>query len=65
MYWSNQETDTRTYPARCPSCNATKWLDFDWETGLGYCHSCGWDPDNGDAMDSARVGGAGNFDLLP
>ena len=51
MYWSNQETDTRTYPDRCPSCGATKWLDFDWETGLGYCHLCGWDPDNVDATD--------------
>ena len=50
MYWSNQETDTRIYPTRCPSCDATKWLDFDWETGLGYCHLCGWDPDNADAM---------------
>ncbi len=44
MYWSNQEIDTRTYPARCPDCNATKWIDFDWETGLGYCHSCGGTP---------------------
>jgi hypothetical protein len=25
---------------------ATKWLDFDWETGLGYYGVCGWDPDN-------------------
>jgi hypothetical protein len=46
MYWSNQEIDTRTYPALCPSCEAAKWLDFDWETGLGYCRLCGWDPDN-------------------
>jgi hypothetical protein len=52
MYWSNQEIDTRTYSARCPGCNATNWLDFDWETGLGYCHSCGWDADNVDASDS-------------
>lgn len=41
MYLSNQEIDIRTYPARCPGRNATKWLDFDWETTLGYCHSCG------------------------
>jgi hypothetical protein len=46
MYWSNQEVDTRTYPDRCPDCDAAKWLDFDWETGLGYCGFCGWDPDN-------------------
>ena len=46
MYWSNQEIDSRTYPALCPSCEATRWLDFDWETGLGYCRLCGWDPDN-------------------
>jgi hypothetical protein len=46
MYWSNQEIDTRIYPALCPSCEAAKWLDFDWETGLGYCRLCGWDPDN-------------------
>jgi hypothetical protein len=54
MYWNNQEIDTRTYPERCPGCNATKWLDFDWETGLGYCDLCGWDLDNNfDAMSSS------------
>jgi hypothetical protein len=37
MYWSNQEVDNRTYPAHCPGCDATKWLDFDSETGLRYC----------------------------
>ena len=53
MYWSNQEVDNRTYPSRCPSCSAKgKWLDFDWETGLGYCQLCGWDPDNFDATGS-------------
>ncbi len=46
MYWNNQQIDTRKYPALCPSCDASKWLDFDWETGLGYCLLCGWDPDN-------------------
>ncbi len=46
MYWNNKEVDTRTYPARCPGCAASKWLDYDWETGLGYCQLCGWDPDN-------------------
>ena len=46
MYWSNQEVDNTIYPPCCPECNALKWLDFDWETGLGYCRLCGWDPDN-------------------
>ena len=46
MYWSNQEVDTRTYSALCPSCNASRWLDFDWETGLGPSRLCGWNPDN-------------------
>ena len=46
MYWSNQEVDNTIYPACCPGCHALKWLDFDWETGLGYCRLCGWDPDN-------------------
>jgi predicted Zn-ribbon and HTH transcriptional regulator len=50
MYWSNQEVDTRIYPSHCPSCSKSKWLDFDWETGLGYCQLCGWDPDNEDVM---------------
>src|SRR4051812_45751170 len=36
MYWSNQEVDNTIYPPCCPGCNALKWLDFDWETGLGY-----------------------------
>jgi hypothetical protein len=52
MYWNNQEIDTRIYPTRCPGCDLTNWLDFDWETGLGYCHSCGWDADNADASNS-------------
>ncbi len=46
MYWSNQEVDNTIYPPCCPGCYALKWLDFDWETGLGYCRLCGWDPDN-------------------
>jgi hypothetical protein len=46
MYWSNQEVDNTIYPPCCPGCHALKWLDFDWETGLGYCRLCGWDPDN-------------------
>ena len=46
MYWSNQEVDNTIYPACCPSCYAHKWLDYDWETGLGYCQFCGWDSDN-------------------
>ncbi len=46
MYWSNQEVDNTIYPSCCPGCYALKWLDFDWETGLGYCRLCGWDPDN-------------------
>ena len=54
MYWSNQEVDNTIYPSCCPEWrrgrrlenNAPKWLDFDWETGLGYCRLCGWDPDN-------------------
>jgi hypothetical protein len=36
MYWSNQEVDNTLYPACCPSCYAHKWLDYDWETRLGY-----------------------------
>jgi len=42
MYWNNLEVDTRAYPARCPGCDAEKWQDTDWETGLVYCFRCGW-----------------------
>ncbi len=56
MYWSNQEVDNTIYPPCCPSCYALKWLDFDWETGLGYCHFCGWDPDNADVKVSFSSG---------
>jgi hypothetical protein len=56
MYWNNQEIDTRTYPERCSGCNATKWLDFDWETGLGYCDLCGWAPDNNFDATSSGTG---------
>ena len=36
MYWSNQEIDYTLYPPCCPDCYELKWLDYDWETGLGY-----------------------------
>ncbi len=55
MYWSNQEVDNTIYPPCCPGCYATKWLDFDWETGLGYCHFCGWTPDSADVTASASA----------
>ena len=42
MYWNNLEVDTRAYPVRCPGCDAEKWQDTDWETGLVYCFRCGW-----------------------
>lgn len=44
MYWSNQEVDNTIYPPCCPGCYALKWLDFDWQTGLGYCRFCGLIP---------------------
>jgi hypothetical protein len=28
MYWSNQEIDTRTYPARCPGCKRDELARF-------------------------------------
>ena len=57
MYWSSQEVDNSIYPPCCPGCYALKWLDFDWETGLGYCRLCGWDPDN-NLLSSGEEGGA-------
>lgn len=55
MYWNNLEIDTRIYPARCPGCEAKKWQDRDWETGLVYCSHCGWYAGEDDAQ-SAREG---------
>jgi hypothetical protein len=52
MYWSNQKVDTRKYPDHCPGCEAGRWQDRDWETGLVYCRLCGWY-----AGDEAQDGG--------
>ena len=46
MYHSGQNVDTVSYPVYCPSCAQGNYLDYDWETGLGYCQHCGWDKDN-------------------
>jgi hypothetical protein len=59
MYWSNQEIDYTLYPPCCPDCYELKWLDYDWETGLGYCIFCGWYPDNGDVTVSSSEAGEG------
>ena len=56
MYWSNQEVDNTIYPPRSNRCEGTKWLDYDCETGLAYCHFCGWTPDNADYTVSTSAG---------
>lgn len=45
MYWRQQEVDNTVYPEQCPCCKKKRWIDYDWETGLGYCMHCGWYPE--------------------
>lgn len=54
MYWNNLEIDARAYPRRCPGCEAAKWRDSDWETGLIYCLHCGWYAGEDDAREGRK-----------